>query len=181
MFVYGVEATTLTQAPGGRDNAFMVSKATFELLAQPEESGNFFLRPDRILGIFLLDPLSPPSQFQEAQHALESEQAQDQETKDVILRSIRETEIAAAAITKQILVTCSSLEHDRDIEGSTPTTDHLHGSLLPPQEHTEAGLLKEPDIYLDTDFSVWNNPMPRKDWTAKDNRKEGLRASSNCL
>jgi hypothetical protein len=56
VFVYGVESKALRQAPGGRDNAFMVSKATFEALAIPrKEDGNYFLRPDRILGAFYLD------------------------------------------------------------------------------------------------------------------------------
>jgi hypothetical protein len=52
--VYGAEPTVLTQAPGGRDNAKMVSKSLFQVMSLPTKDGNFFLRKDRILGAFLL-------------------------------------------------------------------------------------------------------------------------------
>jgi hypothetical protein len=34
-------------------------KATFEALSLPETDGAFYLRPDRILGCFLIDPSMP--------------------------------------------------------------------------------------------------------------------------
>jgi hypothetical protein len=34
-------------------------KATFEALSLPDPDGTFYLRPDRILGCFLLDPDVP--------------------------------------------------------------------------------------------------------------------------
>lgn len=90
MFVYGTEATALSQAPGGRDNAFMISKPTFELLSLPDTNGNYFLRPDRILGIFHLDPAHPLGGVDEAQDELESERVADQSSKDSILSVLRE-------------------------------------------------------------------------------------------
>lgn len=102
VFVYGIEVATLTQAPGGRDNAFMVSKATFELLSQPNESGNYFLRSDRILGIFSLDPANPLRERQEAYDALKTEQAEDKAIKEKILKSIQAREVIGDAITEQV-------------------------------------------------------------------------------
>eukprot|EP00615_Pteridomonas_danica_P010327 CAMPEP_0114337352 /NCGR_PEP_ID=MMETSP0101-20121206/6308_1 /TAXON_ID=38822 ORGANISM="Pteridomonas danica, Strain PT" /NCGR_SAMPLE_ID=MMETSP0101 /ASSEMBLY_ACC=CAM_ASM_000211 /LENGTH=623 /DNA_ID=CAMNT_0001469563 /DNA_START=199 /DNA_END=2070 /DNA_ORIENTATION=+ len=54
LIVYGTDPELLRPAPGGRDNAVMVSKADFETLSYPHNDGNYFLRPDRILGMFYL-------------------------------------------------------------------------------------------------------------------------------
>eukprot|EP00615_Pteridomonas_danica_P002247 CAMPEP_0114355496 /NCGR_PEP_ID=MMETSP0101-20121206/20260_1 /TAXON_ID=38822 ORGANISM="Pteridomonas danica, Strain PT" /NCGR_SAMPLE_ID=MMETSP0101 /ASSEMBLY_ACC=CAM_ASM_000211 /LENGTH=501 /DNA_ID=CAMNT_0001497467 /DNA_START=467 /DNA_END=1972 /DNA_ORIENTATION=+ len=53
VIVYGCEADVLVQAPGGRDNAKMIPKSYFNSLSLPQTDGNYFLRPDRILAIFL--------------------------------------------------------------------------------------------------------------------------------
>ena len=57
--VYGTEPRILQQAPGGRENAKMVGKQIFGNFSLPQSDGNYFLRPDRILGAFLLDPANP--------------------------------------------------------------------------------------------------------------------------
>ena len=57
--MYGAEPGSLAQAPGGRDNARVVSRATFAALSLPDADGNYFLRPDRILGMFVLNPSNP--------------------------------------------------------------------------------------------------------------------------
>jgi len=44
------------QAPGGRDNAKVVSKKIFQDMSLPDPSGNFFLSPAGIVGAFLVDP-----------------------------------------------------------------------------------------------------------------------------
>ena len=81
-FVYGAEPMALTQAPGGRDNAKMVSKATFESLSMPDGDGNYFLRPDRILGCFLLDPSDPPANYAASKEALREESRMDTSTRE---------------------------------------------------------------------------------------------------
>jgi hypothetical protein len=48
LLVYGIEPSILQQAPGGRNNAKMVSKKTFEDLTLPHADGSYYLRPDRI-------------------------------------------------------------------------------------------------------------------------------------
>jgi hypothetical protein len=40
--------------------AKMISKSTFTELSLEHGVGNYFLRPDRILGCFLVDPRNPP-------------------------------------------------------------------------------------------------------------------------
>jgi len=59
--VYGIDPSMM-QAPGGSDNAKMVSRQSFEDFSLPHADGNYFLRPDRILAAFLLDPARPTTQ-----------------------------------------------------------------------------------------------------------------------
>mmetsp|Transcript_49770 Transcript_49770/g.63767 ORF Transcript_49770/g.63767 Transcript_49770/m.63767 type:complete len:403 (-) Transcript_49770:181-1389(-) len=58
--VAGCHPSVLQGAPGGRDRAKIVSKSDFLAFSLPHLDGNFFLRPDRILGVFLIDPQNPP-------------------------------------------------------------------------------------------------------------------------
>jgi len=55
ILIYGCTAAILDQTPGGRDNAKMFSKSTFGCLSLKHANGNYFLRPDRILGAFKVD------------------------------------------------------------------------------------------------------------------------------
>jgi hypothetical protein len=82
--VYGADPMMLSFTPGGRDNAVMVTKATFHALSLPDMDGNYFLRPDRILGAFLFDHRAPPSGLEEAQHAVKKEVELDAATKESI-------------------------------------------------------------------------------------------------
>lgn len=79
--VYAAEPRVLTQAPGGRDNAKMVAKSSFQALALRSKDGNFFLRPDRIIGAFVLTASMPPLGYGEAKEALAAERAADEATK----------------------------------------------------------------------------------------------------
>jgi hypothetical protein len=87
-FVYGADPAVLSPAPGGRDNAVVVSKATFNSLSLPQADGNYFLRPDRILAAFLFDPLVPPPVgYSEAAEAVKKEVAADAAAKARIVTS----------------------------------------------------------------------------------------------
>jgi hypothetical protein len=55
IIVYGCTALVLEQTPGGRENAKMVSKGSFECLSLKHANDNFFLRPDFILAVFQVD------------------------------------------------------------------------------------------------------------------------------
>jgi hypothetical protein len=89
--VYGVDPLIIEQAPGGRDNAKVVSKATFEIFGLPHADGSYFLRPDRLLGAFLLDP--DPSIFNPLfgseeeidQTLLEEEKQKDRNVQNILL------------------------------------------------------------------------------------------------
>lgn len=87
VIVYGVEPLALSQAPGGRDNAKVVSKFDFESFSVAHMDGNFFLRPDRILGVFLIDPTKPPGGFEEAREARRLERAKDTAVKEALARA----------------------------------------------------------------------------------------------
>ena len=54
LLVYGIEPSILQQAPGGRNNAKMVSKKTFEDLTLPHADGSYYLRPDRIFAAIVV-------------------------------------------------------------------------------------------------------------------------------
>ena len=56
LLVYGIDPCILQQAPGGRNNAKMVSKKTFEDLTLPHADGSYYLRPDRIFAAIIVDP-----------------------------------------------------------------------------------------------------------------------------
>ena len=96
VFVYGADPSVLTIAPGGRDNARMVSKATFMALALPDADGNYFLRPDRIMGMFLLDKVPPG--LAAAELELEGERRNDKSTKAVLERGKLDAELREARV-----------------------------------------------------------------------------------
>jgi hypothetical protein len=62
----------------------MVSKATFHSLALPHDDGNYFLRPDRILGFFVFHEMESPSGATENELAMEDEISQDASTTERI-------------------------------------------------------------------------------------------------
>ena len=78
LFVYGVHPKVVEQAPGGRENAKMVSTSLFNDLAVPALDGNFFLRPDNIKAAILLDGTSGlPGGREECLSGLEAEKLAD--------------------------------------------------------------------------------------------------------
>eukprot|EP00615_Pteridomonas_danica_P006215 CAMPEP_0114345144 /NCGR_PEP_ID=MMETSP0101-20121206/11986_1 /TAXON_ID=38822 ORGANISM="Pteridomonas danica, Strain PT" /NCGR_SAMPLE_ID=MMETSP0101 /ASSEMBLY_ACC=CAM_ASM_000211 /LENGTH=724 /DNA_ID=CAMNT_0001480919 /DNA_START=816 /DNA_END=2990 /DNA_ORIENTATION=- len=60
VIVSACHPATLQPAPGGRDRAKVVSKSDFSAFSLPHVDGNYFLRPDRILGVFYIDPNNQP-------------------------------------------------------------------------------------------------------------------------
>jgi hypothetical protein len=90
IIVYGLDPSILTQAPGGRDNAKVVSKATFETFTLPHVDGSFFLRRDRIMGMFLYDPEHPPTGYGEAKSDMMFEKIRDDDVKAFLAK--RETD-----------------------------------------------------------------------------------------
>eukprot|EP00615_Pteridomonas_danica_P012257 CAMPEP_0114369408 /NCGR_PEP_ID=MMETSP0101-20121206/31646_1 /TAXON_ID=38822 ORGANISM="Pteridomonas danica, Strain PT" /NCGR_SAMPLE_ID=MMETSP0101 /ASSEMBLY_ACC=CAM_ASM_000211 /LENGTH=583 /DNA_ID=CAMNT_0001520239 /DNA_START=2429 /DNA_END=4180 /DNA_ORIENTATION=- len=80
VIVYGAHPQMLSPAPGGRHNAVMVKKSDFEALALPHQDGNYFLRPDRILGMFYIDTSTKLKGLGEAKDGLFFEEKKDLET-----------------------------------------------------------------------------------------------------
>jgi hypothetical protein len=60
VFVAACHPSILQPAPGGRDRAKVVTKSDFAAFSLPHVDGNYFLRPDRILGVFYIDPNNQP-------------------------------------------------------------------------------------------------------------------------
>jgi hypothetical protein len=109
--VYGCEPRVLAQAPGGRHNAKFVCKASFEALAPPGDDGEYFLRPDRIFGLLLLDPAHPPQteHAEAARLALREERQRDRAT----MLSLTEVQLEAAREEEALLAHISVLEAER--------------------------------------------------------------------
>ena len=64
-FVYGADPRILRHVPGGNASTVVVPRAFFETVGEPSRPFNdFTLRPDRIFGCYLLDPLDPPAYSQ---------------------------------------------------------------------------------------------------------------------
>jgi hypothetical protein len=59
VIVYAISPMALQPAPGGRDNAKVVTKATFQDLSLPHADGNFFLHPSAVMGAFLIRTSKP--------------------------------------------------------------------------------------------------------------------------
>jgi len=102
VFVYGIEPDVLTQAPGGRDNAKMISKASIECFSLPHPDGNYFLRPDRIMAAFLIDPLNPPALTSVAVDPLDRERENDVLSRQALTAAHYNMEICANE-TRQIM------------------------------------------------------------------------------
>ena len=69
-----------------------MSKATFEVLSLPDANGDYYLRPSRILGAFVVNPKSPPALGKEAEAAaaaLAREWEQDKATKAKLVTAQR--------------------------------------------------------------------------------------------
>jgi len=82
VIVYGCEADVLVQAPGGRDNAKMVPKPYFSSLSLPQFDGDYFLRPDRILGCFVFN-----SNVKKRQHHQQHQNPQQQQQHENAIQS----------------------------------------------------------------------------------------------
>jgi len=77
-FVYAAEPRVLRKAPGWRETSIMVPKAFMENFSEPDHaSGDFFLRPDRIVACFLLDPAKPLTGFEERVTDMDAEKEND--------------------------------------------------------------------------------------------------------
>ena len=113
-FIYGAEPKTLHQAPGGRDNAKVVSKGFFEEFSLLHPDGAYYLRPDHILGAFLLDPEAPPALISSSSivenavvvhRALRLEGERDRATKESLAetgRSFADNERRVSAILREV-------------------------------------------------------------------------------
>jgi len=77
LLVYAIPVGCLQPAPGGRDNAMVVSKVTFQDLSLPDADGNFFLDPSHIIGAFHISPFVPPKCSDKTPELAETEHIND--------------------------------------------------------------------------------------------------------
>ena len=87
--VYAIDSCLLSRAPGIRDDAVMVPKSLFIALSTPTEDGDFFLRPDHIVGMVLVDAARPPRGLSLAKRAIAEAAARDKAAKDAFMAAQR--------------------------------------------------------------------------------------------
>ena len=114
LLVYSVNPKIAEQAPGGRDNAKMVSKNMFETFAvSAAEDGQYYLRPDRIRAAILLDGTSGlPTGRDAALEGLETEKLSDVETRKVVDNMAKETRANSASSLKERQLMNMPSSHD---------------------------------------------------------------------
>ena len=77
-FVYGSEPRVMKNALGGTEHTKIVPKSFFETLSEAIRPHNdYYLRPDRIMGCFLIDPLKPPGGAKSVAAAINKESTKD--------------------------------------------------------------------------------------------------------
>ena len=152
-FVYAAEPKVLRQVPTGRDTAKMVPKFLLENFSEPEPgTGDFLLRPDRIVASFMLDPLKPLTGYEDSKVGLKAEKKKDNK----IVQRLTQVE-AAARYNDSI----SRGEHGFG-EGQTPwprmdmVSENLDDDVDDMLEEEDT---IDPMIFWDGDFGV-------PDWAA---------------
>jgi len=146
-FVYAVDPRILRQSPGGCDSAKMVPKIFLENFVEPEPgTGDFLLRPDRIVTSFMLDPGKPLTGYEASVDGLKAEKEKDNK----LIRKLALVETAARyneSITKG--------EHGFG-EGRTPwpRMDMVSEDLDDDDDMLEEEDKIDPMIFGDGDFGV---------------------------
>jgi len=122
LIIYGCDPNVLLQAPGGRDNAKMVPKSYFTSLMLPEESGDYFLRSDRILAVFEIHSdvqLEPPTRF-----IGDSEISDEVQSEKQVCVEVDRNSTESSVSVRQMVETVSRLEteeealdEEEDVEG----------------------------------------------------------------
>jgi hypothetical protein len=115
-FVYGVNPKCVEQAPGGRENAKVVSKVLFEGFSTPGSDGSYYLRPDFIKAALLIDGSSSyPANPEEAVEELEKEKTNDIENQaklKLVEKDLKTNSSNTKHVRRMITVKSSSMLSD---------------------------------------------------------------------
>eukprot|EP00615_Pteridomonas_danica_P012831 CAMPEP_0114340744 /NCGR_PEP_ID=MMETSP0101-20121206/8577_1 /TAXON_ID=38822 ORGANISM="Pteridomonas danica, Strain PT" /NCGR_SAMPLE_ID=MMETSP0101 /ASSEMBLY_ACC=CAM_ASM_000211 /LENGTH=313 /DNA_ID=CAMNT_0001474101 /DNA_START=2348 /DNA_END=3289 /DNA_ORIENTATION=- len=104
VIIYGCEPSLLIQAPGGRDNAKMIPKSTFMDLMLPRMEEGYFLRPDRILGIFIMEKNIRFKKFNSRKFECDSEILNDENASIKLKANYIEAETNAEALLDMVVM-----------------------------------------------------------------------------
>jgi hypothetical protein len=80
----------------------MVTKTTFNTFSLSHPDGNYFLRPDRIMGAFFVDRSSPPDSNANSEAELNSEIADDEESSEHIMNCFWKSQCNVVKVTAAI-------------------------------------------------------------------------------
>jgi hypothetical protein len=133
LIVYGCDPGVLVQAPGGRDNAKMVPKSYFTSLMLPQADGNYFLRPDRILGVFVMSRSVGRKQqllkfSREAE--VESEIAREKQTREGLDETFTESNKFGRELADLSVVSQAHHHHKNDNEVVVSGEESVNESVL---------------------------------------------------
>jgi hypothetical protein len=172
IIIYGCTAAVLEQTPGGRTNAKMVSKSTFESFSLQDTNKNYFLRPDHILGVFQVNHAIKLEVTPSIKKCLEVEKLADLESIDMLKKSELNISDNISRVDRS---------HDKLRSFAAPITPSSSSSLNP--QGSARGFLRQPQSKSQSSFtgvvddayvSSENPPPPSLSSTPKFKLVQGL-------
>jgi len=118
VIVYEINPKLIEPVPGGKRNSFMISKQLFHTFSKMTATGQYYLRPDFILGAFLLDKSfnqKSLSTLVEAKHALQEAKNRDSESRTKAEVLISGGTVVLPKKTFKSMVKKASLNHKLDL------------------------------------------------------------------
>ena len=146
--VYGINPSVISSGAVGSNNV-VVSKVSLQALALSNPDGDFFLRKDRIIGIFDLDTEAAPPAFEMSYSSeLASERFLDSASKELIVAAQRQLELNKESVRAAE----RSIENERSFvtgsfvdRGSSLKSESL---VSQPQKHLDGDAIEMTSFQL---------------------------------
>jgi len=146
-----VSSSLTHKTPGGRVNAKMFSKSSFGRFSLPHHDGNYFLRPDRILGAFVVNHAKLPLMNAGSQRLLKNEISYDQFSIEKLNEIDSRTKNNSVRMNKAIIVYNPNTTN----EGSMIRNE---SSLFDAEGHDNE-VVKRASVGISTDHVHVANPL----------------------
>jgi hypothetical protein len=147
VFVYAMNPKIIEHTPGNiNDSSKMVSKSSFQTFATSHSGGQYYLRPDFIVGCFLIDTESYHIKgYQEVRTKMDEEKENDLKAQDLLFSYEQDMIVQKSDLPQPMLqlVPSSSSKnifhhlHHHHANTSASTT---HGTTSPPPPPSSSGL-----------------------------------------
>jgi len=149
--VYGCPSCVLDQIPGAMQHSKMFSKSVFMKFSLGDRDGNYFLRPDRILGAFVVNHAKLPLMNAGSQRLLKNEISYDQFSIEKLNEIDSRTKNNSVRMNKAIIVYNPNTTN----EGSMIRNE---SSLFDAEGHDNE-VVKRASVGISTDHVHVANPL----------------------